>query len=81
MVSQPGPGPVSVIDEAIRRAAGRHVLVFQRQVATQAEGLDGGRHAPRQPEPVDMDKLISARAGKGPRPMGTAANWIPLRLE
>ena len=45
----------------------------------QLEGLDGGHHAPRQPEPVDMDKHIRARAGKGPQPIGSAPNGIPLR--
>ena len=59
------PGFVNTIDDAIRRAAGRHAARFQAPVApTQLEGLDGGHHAPRQPEPVDMDKFIRSR-GQG----------------
>ena len=49
--------------------------------ARRQELRDGGRHVPHQPEPVDMDKLIRARAGKGPQPMGNAPNGIPLSLE
>jgi hypothetical protein len=73
---------MNVIDEPIRRAAGRNLPVLQGPVApTRLDGLDGGRHAPHQPEPVDMDMLIRARAGKESQPIGYAPNGIPLTVD
>lgn len=73
---------VSSIDDAIRRAAGRRQLFPSgRPVSQQPEGLDGGSHAPHQPEPIDMDKVIRARTGNGPQPNGYAPNGIALRVE
>jgi hypothetical protein len=69
------------VDDVIRRAEGRVQLAPppHREPARLA-GVDGGHHAPRQPERVDMDKHIRARAGKGPQPIGTAPDGIPLSL-
>ena len=64
-----------LIEERPGLVSPRHVL------SARPEGLDGGRHAPRHEDPVDMNELIRALAGKGPQPLRLAPNGIPLSVE
>jgi hypothetical protein len=47
----------------------------------QPDGLDGGSPARHDPEPVDMNELVRALAGKGPQPIRRAPNGILLSLD